>query len=496
MSEFNHQPPPGDVFDRAAAAVRGQAIPAPPADLATAISAALSNRLQLAAATARRRRWIVRGMSIGGLAACLAAAVTWGGKPAAANELLAEALANQQKAKSFRAVVKAKLANPPAGMTPMPEQKLYGQGGKMRIETSDTVSVSDGKRLVMFDTKAKVARTADLPAEPSDMAKGVMAGVQKVIDAQDGKGAVQPVPAVAIGGVERPGFRVVGVSFAPGQTAEVTYYLDEQRKLPLRYEFVLDKPFKMTATTDYLAFDEELDPELFSLNIPAGYKREELKIPAAAPMKEPTAAPEQLAGSPKPEKTHPVNVLVEAADKVKEVKSGRVVRSVETGGKVALVEVIHFRPGQIRDELFGKSVTVFDLAAGRSLKLDTVARTATVADVTAADREGARKEREVLVNPLAFLATKPTVRVVRVADEAPGGVTVRVFDLSDTDFPGKPGRLWIDSVTGLPTRLRDEQMGPGVFFTFDRWDATLDDALFNLDPPAGYTLVEDKPAKK
>ena len=491
MSEFNHQPPPGDVFDRAAAAVRGQAIPAPPAELSAAISAAVSNRLQLAEASARRRRWIVRGMSVGGLAACLAVAVTWGGgrayaldpviqrmkaaesarftvvqtlgdqkpmtqkfwvrgdqvrgefadaatvivtdvkqrkglltipalkqyqrlprpgaqievgdgrtpldqflairdakaerlgqeqvggvladklkveRPAANgyhastwtvwldpattlpvkivsagtavtgdktvpaesvftdfawNEKFADslftldppdgyadgamaarpvrekshpvrllvALDNQEKVKSFRAVIKTTLVDPPAGMPAMPEQRMFQQGGRVRIEAGDTVSVGDAGRVVLFDHKAKTAKTATVAGVmKSDPVKGVTDGVRKMLAAR-GDGTAVAVPAVEVRGKKRPGFRVDGVCFGPGQTADVTYYIDEERALPLRWEIAMTGPVKVTAVGEYLAFDEELDPKLFSLDIPAGYAVEELKLPAPAKGEKPAPPP-------------------------------------------------------------------------------------------------------------------------------------------------------------------------------------------------------------
>ena len=481
MSEFNHQPPPGDVFDRAAAAVRGQAIPAPPADLTAAVAAAVSNRLQLAEARAWRRRWIVRGMSVGGLAACLAVAVTWGGpayaldpviqkmkaaesarftivqtlgdqkpvpqkywvqgdrmriefdkattvivtdfkqrkglvlnppvkmfhrlpRPGAeigagdgkspldsflsiretkaerqgkelvggvnadklkvsrpakpdTGEMASEwtlwldpatrlpvkmvsagtaitgdktvpaetvftdfawnekfpdtlfgleppagytegmpgrrasaerthqvrllvALDNQEKVKSFRAVIRTTIVDPPAGMPALPEQRMFFQGDRVRIEAGDTVSVGDAGRVILFDHKAKTAQTATVAGVgQSNLGKGVTDGVRKALAAR-GEGTAVAVPAVEVRGKKRPGFRVDGVSFGPGQTADVTYYIDEERELPLRWEFAMKGPVKVTAVGEYLAFDEELDPKLFSLDIPDGYKVEELKLPA------------------------------------------------------------------------------------------------------------------------------------------------------------------------------------------------------------------------
>jgi outer membrane lipoprotein-sorting protein len=77
-------------------------------------------------------------------------------------------------------------------------------------------------------------------------------------------------------------YRVKGLKFG-GQTVDVTYTVDAKRELPVKVEMTFaGGPLAMTQTLDYLGFDEELDPKLFDLSVPEGYRREELKLPAPA----------------------------------------------------------------------------------------------------------------------------------------------------------------------------------------------------------------------
>ncbi len=301
---------PFDVVDRATGAVRGGNVPAPPDGLAAAALAATNQALALDAAerSHKLRRRIMRVTGIGGLVAAtvVAATLLGTGHRADATELLKEALDNQAKAKSFRAVIKTTLAAPPPGMPATPEQRMFvdATAGATRIEMGDTFVITDGKQLVMFDAKAKVARTLDLAKGMPEMPKGTAEFAQKMRDALDGKAEVTPVPDAEIGGKARPGFKLSGVSLPGGLpgglTGDVTYWLDTDKKLPLRYEMVISKPLAITTTMDYLAFDEKIDPKLFDMAIPEGYKQEELKLPAA-PREVPKLAPAPAAAAKKVE---------------------------------------------------------------------------------------------------------------------------------------------------------------------------------------------------
>ena len=252
----------------------------------------------------------MRGISVGGLAACLAVAVTWGGGRADAAEALRTALDNQSKAKSFRAVIRTVVGGNGAAPT---EQKLFGQGDKVRIEMGDTITVADGaaQKMIMLDTKAKVARTADwLYPKGVGGHPDLPESVKKLL----AKEGAEDLGERFLDGRQVHGYRLKGLPLGE-QKADVTYFVDGKRGLPARLEMsVVGLPMALTTTTDYLGFDEELDPKLFTLDIPDGYKREELKLPAAPKVKEPAPSPpaEQLVEKPKRDRTRPVSLSVAA----------------------------------------------------------------------------------------------------------------------------------------------------------------------------------------
>lgn len=443
----------------------------------------------------------MRGMSVGGLAAGLAVAVgvMWGGgRTTAASELL-KALDNQAKAKSFRAVVKTTLADPPAGAKPSPDQRVFYQGEKTRMEMGDLTVVGDGAtgELLMLDARAKVAHagTADVVGR-TDLAKGVTAGVRKVLDAQGDKDKATPVPAVEIGGKKRSGFKVSGVPFGPGQTADVVFYLDDERRLPLRYELTVSGPVKMTSVMEFLAYDEELDPKLFSLDVPAGYKQEELKLPAA----------------PTPGKTRPVSLklaaeamaaapcMVSVLTNTFEDKPERPALSSKTYIRGTWRRVETLNPGGDRmpdpKQVPVLEVAVWDTAGDQGAFFDLAART-----VRFPKRRGPIPA--TVPDAVAQFRDLKDEAAVAGGEEKVGDVTAGVLVLKGVkfgDIDSDEVRVWLDPRTSLPVRVRQrftDATGRRTH-TYDRfeWPAKLDDALFSVAVPKGYTLVEDKPAKK
>ena len=93
-----------------------------------------------------------------------------------------------------------------------------------------------------------------------------------------------------------------------------------------------------------------------------------------------------------------------------------------------------------------------------------------------------------------------------IGHERQGGRTVQVYRLTHLDFMGVKARdpkdgdemkVWVDAETGLPVRIRLEgalsQTGKDhSFLEWEGfvWNAPLDPALFSLEIPEGYTVVE------
>lgn len=235
----------------------------------------------------------MRYASVGGLVACLAVAagVMWGGGKADAAGQLKAALENQAKAKTVRGTITITVANPPPGTPGRTVLKFYGEGSKARMEDGPFVTVSDGTRRVVFDHAAKVARFSPVKdaKESIDFAKAMAANVGKIVDSAGGKDKVMPAAEATIGGEARPGLKVAG-AVLPGddEKVDVTIWLDRKRNVPLRIEYKSTGPIKGTNVSDYV-YDENLDPKLFDMTPPVGYKVETLDptdgkpVPAAKP---------------------------------------------------------------------------------------------------------------------------------------------------------------------------------------------------------------------
>jgi outer membrane lipoprotein-sorting protein len=192
--------------------------------------------------------------------------------------LFRRAMDDAEKAKSFRAVVHMTMANAPAGTPKAIEQKLFGQGDKMRVEFGDTmVSVADAtaKKMLILNTKAKTAQTMPLNGAPGDLQKGVTAAVKKVLDRKEG---VEDLGEKFLGGRKTHVYRVKELSLG-GMKADVTYWIDAKRDLPVRLEMKTAGPVTMTQSIDYLGFNEELDPKLFEMTVPKGYKVVDKPVP-------------------------------------------------------------------------------------------------------------------------------------------------------------------------------------------------------------------------
>jgi outer membrane lipoprotein-sorting protein len=288
-----------DIVEQATEAVRGGAVPAPPDGLAAATLATTHQALAAEAVerSHRNRRRIMRVTGIGGLVAAtvVAATLLGTGHRADATELLKAALDNQAKVTTWQAVVTTKFTGErPPGVPETFVAKISWDGARMRQESDANTIISDGKRVVLLDPKAKTASFMPMTDQARrDDVKQMTDGIRKVIDSTQGKGKVTPVVAAVIGGKERPGFKVEGVDLMVGPTA-VTYWLDEERKLILRMEMSIAGPPAMTATSDY-TYNPDLDPKLFDMTVPDGYAERKLELPPMPPAPVPPVAPLKVA---------------------------------------------------------------------------------------------------------------------------------------------------------------------------------------------------------
>lgn len=104
-------------------------------------------------------------------------------------------------------------------------------------------------------------------------ATAVAKWVKRMLD----KGGADDLGASFLDNRKVHGYRITKMTIDDNAMADVTYYVDPKRNLPVRVEKTTSGgrlPAAMTSHIDYLGFDEDLDPKLFDLTPPAGYKVE------------------------------------------------------------------------------------------------------------------------------------------------------------------------------------------------------------------------------
>ena len=493
-------------IDRAAAAL--QAVPTPPLplNLRAATLAALEPELARAR-RARRRRNVMKYASMGCLLAALGVGLGLfsGGGKVRASELLLKSIDNQLGAKSWRATIT--FSDRGAELPAMPTQTMFYQDGKMRTEAGNMVTVTDGKRVVLLDAKAKTARTLEVGDELAEMKKSVEAGARKLRDALAGHGKIKPVPPASIGDKLCPGYRVEGVDFGNGITTDMTYWIDAETKLPVRLVQTAKKPIAFTATTEYLEFNKELDPKLFDMSIPAGYQVEKLEMPdlkalqvlraklaaAKAPAAKAPALPWEREFR-KPAAAGAAELaLWDAQQNAIKVKSYRIdhklYHSLDAGEKPFHVDTLFYQDG-IERRTNTSLTSIFD--GKRSLTLFPGEKTASIRVVST-------NPTHTALNMVAFNASltlgalEENTRVSSVAAATIGGKPRPGYRFtwrhSMTEMT-----YWLDEEKKLPLRLREvPNKGIPTVTEYLSLDEPLDAKLFDLAVPEGYEL---EPAKK
>ena len=504
-------PPQADELERAVAALIARPVPGYPAGLTAAIVAAVETRVA-EARRARRRRRIMRYATICGVAVLVAAgAGVWGGGGSARASLL-KALENQARAATVRGTSRVTFADPPPGAPAEIRMTFYAEGARVRFENGAAVSVGDGKRMVVFNAAAKTATLMRMPAgaapPQSDLAKEMAAAVRKMIESAGGRDKVMPAAPAEIGSKARPGFRVTGAEVG-GRKADVTYWLDEERVLPLRLEMTTAEPFAMTGVTDFV-YGEVIDPKLFSLDIPADYAVSELEVPAKFDPAKPGEVPAPKVVRPAPAKVAPPvadgapatdaerAALVAALASAEGAKSYRMVHTLASEGFPPTVEQKFHRDGRTRAE----SQYLTNIYDGkRSLTLIPSTKVAKVMEFPGGVAGTAPSEAA----QWAALARRGVEQGAKVTATPPEDVQgaerpgLKVSGIPHGKDQAIDMTYWLDAKTRLPLRLRYAVAGPPpitVVHDYIAFGEALEAKLFDQAVPAGYKLETEPPAAK
>ena len=276
-----------DTIERAALALRLTAVPALPEGLLAAVATG-------AAAEVRRLKWRkrMRYASVCGMAACLAvmAGLLPGGKSAQA--ALQEALEKQEHAKSYKCVQTTTGADSKV----MPERGntiYYADGMERDEKNAGSYFVSDlaSGRSVWITPKAKtvaILQTDPADALPRRNTYTVMLEGYRKSAASGAK--FEQLPATDFGGRKLKGYRHSGEKVGD-LTPSSTFWLDTKDGTLVRY--VVANPTRVRMLTDkngksmqvgkptvaaetmvmeFSDFGKPIDPKLFDMSVPNGYK--------------------------------------------------------------------------------------------------------------------------------------------------------------------------------------------------------------------------------
>lgn len=265
MSEANHRPNP-DLLDRAAAELRQAPVPPGPSrDLVTATLAALDARQAPPAPRRRLVRYLRYGTAAAAAVLVLAlAALPWFG--GGAGSAFARTLDSVQRARSVVFDETERLGDQPEVAT-----RNYLQGDHVRVEIAGGTNVlildTGRRRGLMLVPPLKAARVL-----AADQIHG--AGGQTPLD---GLLALQGQRSVAAGeevidGRRTRVVRVPGGKWA-GAVGDWTVWIDPRTDLPVKIRVErTDMAPKVTKTLTHFSWNVPLDPKLFDLDVPPGYR--------------------------------------------------------------------------------------------------------------------------------------------------------------------------------------------------------------------------------
>jgi outer membrane lipoprotein-sorting protein len=183
--------------------------------------------------------------------------------------------------------------------------------------------------------------------------------------------------------------------------------------------------------------------------------------------------------------------------------------TAETEGQPPLIsEGMALIPYRMRDEsrqtlsggLEMRQVTITDYQKGKVLRLDPERKTAFVTTYTNMPKDMASKSWFATVRSLLSVARdKPEVKREPLGEKKIDGHTVIGYRLSGrglSNIPGLVMSLWGDPQTGLPVRAEISMWNSGKETKLTMSDfvfnVDLDESLFSVEPPAGYTTKQQE----
>jgi len=439
----------------------------------------------------------------------------------------ASVLDKVNQAKSVTCLFKQEVAG-----TVEPVRKLYIREDAMRMEAA-------GVRTFVFDVKLRKAialddrsKTVELPS----LEKGVripnpLEQFRKLKrqDAERIREEMLDGRTVEIYRLKNVDLFEMNLQVQEGDTVEVKLWVDSQTQLPAKLVVAFPKVDSHDAPSlpipRYLEFsdfrwNEKLDPSLFSLEIPKGYTLKKAESPPSKPRQ--PEPPKVSAEAPKPaeEESIPIDAhfdfsFAEVIENVNRTSSveGQVLAEVEKDagfvGRILRVQGDVVRR-EIPDGRVANAYSLVEIAdakEGKAIQLRPNAKTAYRWDL---------KGRETPGQDLAWRSPAALLRNLK-GDDAEWlravrfkrrGFELAVYRLKKFEVPGTPiGRdvdaevlVYVEVLSRLPVEIRVSLFSRGTRevkawcrWEHLEWNKGFDQALFQLEVPEGYKVVERAP---
>jgi outer membrane lipoprotein-sorting protein len=181
-----------------------------------------------------------------------------------------------------------------------------------------------------------------------------------------------------------------------------------------------------------------------------------------------------------------------------EAKSAKFKVTFEHDGKqAATANIMVSAPNRVRMELQRPGqpveITISDKSKGVSVMIDSAKRIAVINKMVGLPREQASMNLLDEIRSWILDAKKPDVKRESLGEKEVDGHRAVGWRLSGPGLhePGVTVTIWGDSQTGLPIRMECSYALTGQKSTLSECilNPDFDESMFNLDPPAGYRVV-------
>ncbi len=194
--------------------------------------------------------------------------------------------------------------------------------------------------------------------------------------------------------------------------------------------------------------------------------------------------------------------LEQVIESFRNATNGRYEMTVKPDGQPAQTHRVTFAPGVDRRE-DSERVAIMNWELGRGIELDIDAKRAkklyfgSMADLPAGQRASVRQTMQRQSNPFAGIlqhlneaASDPIARVTWLGEKTADGRTI----VGRSVEGGKVARaeFWTDKETGAPFSIELKPLNKPAKLTLSNceFNIKLNEALFSLTPPDGYTVIE------